>query len=153
MANPVVFFDIAANGEPLGRVTFEVGAAGPGVGWGEEDGGGWVARGRLHVAGAPLGAGRERRVGNKGGGRGGKGEEGGGSAAGPRRKPRRRHFVSGAASPPLPPPPNPSMVGMRGVGSRWGLGGWGGFRVGAARWDFGWEGRDLGVRCWDLGLW
>lgn len=24
MANPVVFFDIAANGEPLGRVTFEL---------------------------------------------------------------------------------------------------------------------------------
>lgn len=28
MANPVVFFDIAANSEPLGRVTFEVGAGG-----------------------------------------------------------------------------------------------------------------------------
>lgn len=28
MVNPTVFFDIAVDGEPLGRVSFEVGAGG-----------------------------------------------------------------------------------------------------------------------------
>lgn len=61
MANPIVFFDISANSEPLGRVTFEVGAGG---GW--EGAGGAVAislpgaRGRWGPAGAARAA-RARR--------------------------------------------------------------------------------------------
>lgn len=56
MANPVVFFDIAASGEPLGRVTFEVGEGG--VAWlrcGGGGGGGAEGEGgcRHFLAGRP----------------------------------------------------------------------------------------------------
>lgn len=39
MANPTVFFDVAADGDPLGRVTFEVGSEGAAVEEGENGGG------------------------------------------------------------------------------------------------------------------
>ena len=40
MVNPTVFFDIAVDGEPLGRVSFEVGAGGDAPGGPERSAGG-----------------------------------------------------------------------------------------------------------------